>query len=328
MPGRAQSSRRGAHSARPGVRMLRKLTAALPTISIRPRGGRSDGGHRPLWLTAPAALLMVGAFLLPLVVLTIESFLTDQSFTRAGPPFTLSNYHAVISDPAFGTALVSTVTVGLLTATVTTILGLTLAYWLRYRAGRLGTVVLVLVIITMFASYLVRIYAWRSMLGGQGVIVAALRALGLTHGQGAFLLFSRTAVVIAETQLYLPVIILILHGGFRPLAPAYLEVSRDLGAGPIERWRRVILPLMARPLMTAFLLGFLFSSADWVAPSFLGGSQLVMLGMTIQSDFSTTLDWAQGAAICLVMAVGYVALYMLAASGLRALKLDKLQWTS
>ncbi|MDI3387822.1 ABC transporter permease [Streptomyces sp. B-S-A8] len=287
---------------------------------------RPRSEHRPLWWTAPATLVALVAFVAPLVLVATTSFLTDQGFTKVVRPWTAENYTALFTSPALRTMAANSVLVGIETAVVITLAGLALTYWIRYRAGRLGPLVLALVIATMFASYLVRIYAWRTMLGTHGIVNSALEAVGIISGPLEFLLFNRVAVVIAEAQLYLPMMVLILYGGFRPIRPDYLEVARDLGVSGPRLWGRVVLPLMARPLASVFALSFLFSSTDWVAPQFLGGSAQIMLGLQVQHDFSETAQWAAGAALCLTMACAYAVLYGLAMLVLRWCGAKEIEW--
>src|SRR5207244_4090691 len=134
---------------------------------------------------------------------------------------------------------------------------------------------------TLFANYLVRIYAWRLALGENGVINWILINLGVPRGRLDFLLFSRFAVAVALVHIMLPLVVLLLFAAFNPLEPRYLEAAQNFGAGALTRWRRVILPLMAPPAATAFLLTFVLASADYVTPTFLGGVNGQLFGIQV-----------------------------------------------
>ena len=107
--------------------------------------------------------------------------------------------------------------------------------------------VLFLITATLFASYLVRIYAWRTILGENGLLNSGLERLGLIDEPLGFLLYSRFAVTVALVHIFLPYVVLVLFAGFRPIAPGLLEAAQDLGANALTRWRKVILPLIAAP---------------------------------------------------------------------------------
>lgn len=297
----------------------------------RPRFRRS-GTRKPvaspsLLPALPTTAITVAFFLVPFGVFVYESLLTNRGFTRASRPFTLENYTEIFS-PAYGAAAANSVRIGLTTATVTVTLGLIVSYWLRYRAGRLATPVLLLIIATLFSSYLVRIYAWRTVLGDHGVINSGLESAGVIDMPLDFLIFNRLSVVLAETHLYLPLIVLLIHNGFRPLVPAYLEAARDLGTGPVRLWTRVILPAIAKPLSTAFVLVFLFASSDFMAPAYLGGEASETLSVRVQESFTLMGNWAGGAALSLTMVAGYALLYLIVVVTLKRLRVWDLRWVN
>jgi spermidine/putrescine transport system permease protein len=203
-----------------------------------------------------------------------------------------------------------------------------IAYWLRYASGRRRSIVLFLIVASFLASYLVRIYAWRSILGSNGLINSGLGELGLVDDPLDIFLYNRFAVTVALVHIYLPYVVLVLYAGLSPLQPAYLETAQDLGAGRLQRWRRVVLPLIAAPAASAFLFVFVLSASDYVTPQFLGGKTGVLLGVQVQVSFVGTGDYAFGAAIAFAMLAGFLACYFLIALGLRLAKLDRLRFVS
>ena len=277
--------------------------------------------------TVPGALGLIVFFLAPVVTLLVYSFLTSGRFSVARP-FTLSNYGDTISASGTSDAVQNSVLLGAVAAGVAVVIGLAIASWLRYYAGRLQNIVLSMIIISMFASYLVRIYAFRILLGDEGAVNTVLDLLGLTSEPIPWLLFSRFAVVCALTHIALPYIVLILYGAFRPLDPAYLEAAQDLGAGALTRWFRVILPTMAAPIGSAFLMTFVLTSADYVTPQFLGGTGQQMVGLLIQTNFTVAGDWARGAALSFLTLGAYLLCYVIMGLGLRIARLNKIRWGS
>jgi spermidine/putrescine transport system permease protein len=281
----------------------------------------------PLALTLPATLGMLVFFGAPLVAFAVYSFLTAGIFTVSGP-LTLDNYHEAIQSPVVGKLAMNSFVVGVLSAAVSVAVALPIAYWLRYAAGRWRVFVLFLITATLFASYLVRIYAWRSILGGNGLLNDGLERLGLIDHPLGFLLYSRFAITVALVHIFLPYVVLVLYAGFAPMSPALLESAQDLGANALVRWRRVVLPLIAAPAASAFLFVFVLSASDYVTPQFLGATKDLMLGVQVQANFKGVGNWPLGAAQSFLMLAAFVVCYGLTALGLRLLRLDRIRWST
>lgn len=288
-------------------------------------GGRVRFGAGALAL--PAAAWMVVFFAVPLAMFFLYSFLTARLYDVAGP-LTLAAYRDALTTDVNATLAVNSFVVGICTAAATLAIGLPIAYWLRFAAGRWQVLVLFLITATFFASYLVRIYAWRSILGENGLLNSGLQRLGLLDEPLGFLLYNRFAVTVALVHIFLPYVVLVLYAGFRPVSPAYLEAAQDLGANAPTRWRRVVLPLVAAPAATSFVLVFVLAAADYVTPQFLGGVDGAMLGVRIQAALTATGNWPLGAALSFLMLAAFAACYLLTVVVLRWLKLDRIRYAS
>jgi ABC-type spermidine/putrescine transport system permease subunit II len=276
-------------------------------------------------LSLPAALGLLVLFVAPLVTFFVYSFLTAGLFEVSGP-LTLENYEDAVTSSVNGTLALNSFYVGLAAGAVTVLVALPIAYWLRYCAGRSQTTVLFVITGTVFASYLVRVYAWRTILGENGALNSGLRELGLIDGSLGFLLFNRFAVTVALVHIFLPFVVLVLYAGFRPISPALLECAQDLGGGALTRWRKVVLPLIAAPAITSFLFVFVLSASDYVTPQFLGGTSGAMLGRRIQEALTGLGNFPLGAAMAFLMLAAFVLCYLLTAAGLRILKLDRIRF--
>jgi spermidine/putrescine transport system permease protein len=279
----------------------------------------------PVALTVPAALGLLVFFLAPLVAFFVYSFLTAGLFSVSGP-FTLDGYREAVTTPVNGTLAVNSFVVGISTAAVTVLVSIPVAYWLRYLAGRWQTLVLFLITATFFASYLVRIYAWRSILGENGLLNSGLQSLGIIDEPLGFLLFNRFSVTVALVHIFLPYVVLVLFAGFRPVSPALIEAAQDLGANAFVRWKKVLLPLIAAPAATAFLFVFILAASDPVTPQFLGGTSGAMLGLRIRDALVATGDWPLGAALSFLMLAAFLVCFALTALGLRLFKLDRIRF--
>ena len=294
--------------------------AGAPSETRRARLG-------PGALLLPAAIGLVLFFAAPLGTFFVYSFLTNSLY-EVSRPFTLAAYSDALTTDVNRTLAVNSLVVGFSAAAATVIVGFPVAYWLRFAAGRLQILVLFLITATLFASYLVRIFAWQSILGGNGLINSGLRRLGIIDDPLDFLLYNRFAVTVALVHIFLPYVVLVLYAGFRPVSPALIEAAQDLGANAFTRWRRVILPLMAAPAATAFLLVFVLSAADYVTPQFVGGTDGALLGVRIQAALTGVGNWPLGAALSFLMLGAFLLCYLLVAFALRLMRLDRIRFGS
>lgn len=290
------------------------------TARLRPRARLS-------WLSLPAAAGIVVLFLAPVGAFLLYSVMTGAVYSfNAELPLTFDNLRHAVSDQTVRSLATNSLTVGFLAATSAMIVSLPVAYWLRYHAGRLQPVVLLLIVLTFFSSYLVRVYAWRTVLGENGVLNEGLMRLGILDAPAQMLLYSRFSVVIALVHILTPIFVLLLYAGFRPLDERYLEAAQDLGAGTVHRWRKVILPAIAVPITSAWMLGFVMASADYVTPQMLGGPGQSMVGLEIQTQLRSLGDYPAGAALSLGALVTYGVLYTLIGLGLRLRNLNRIEW--
>lgn len=278
-----------------------------------------------LLVATPPALAMLFFLIAPITVVVVYSFLTGELFD-VGRPATIDNYGSALSLEVNRTMVWNSIVTGVVTASVTVGLGLPIAYWLQFSAGRWATPVVSLVVASMFAGYLVRIYAWRTVLGSNGVVNTGLERVGLIDEPLGFLIFSRTAVIIAELHLLLPFAIVILYAAIRPISADLLEAAEDLGAGPTLRWRQVLLPLMASPMASAWMFVFIVSSSDFVTPQFLGGLRGQLIGTQINRYFREAGDYGKGAALAVLMILFYALFYALIRAGLRLARLHRVDW--
>jgi spermidine/putrescine transport system permease protein len=299
--------------------------ASVAEESKPPRTARRAG--RSIIPALPAAAGLVAFFLVPLLVFAVYSLLTAGLYSISGP-LTLDAYGEALTSKLNRTLATNSALIGLATAVVTVAVALPIAYWLRRSAGRLRIPVLFLIIASMFASYLVRIYAWRSVLGANGLINNGLQRLGIIDEPLQFLIYSRFAVTIALVHIFLPYVVLVLYAAMAPLGAGLLEAAQDLGAGARTLWRRVILPLMASPAASAFLFVFILSASDYVTPQFLGGSSGVTLGVQIQVNFRTLGNYPVAAATSFLMMGAFLGCYLLSTLVLRLLRLHDVRFVN
>lgn len=253
------------------------------------------GGDWKLW---PAFLAFLLFFVLPLGYFFIVSFWRLRSY-KLVPTFTLDNYARVFADYAGG--LVFTLLLSLLIAAISTLLGFMIAYMARFRAGNWGQAILFVVLVTLFGGYLVKIFAWKTILGTYGVLNNALVELGIVSEPIDALLYSPLAVVITLVHFLLPFTVLPIYGSLRGVADTPLAAARDLGAGNGRVLRDMILPQAQAGIFAAFAIAFLISVGDYVTPRLVGGPDTVMIGNFVESQFVNRLNAPVGSALSYTM---------------------------
>ncbi len=281
---------------------------------------------KPILLALPSLAAVVAFFGLPVMTVLVESFLTNGHFV-VEPPVTLDNYRYALKSDVVHYMAVNSLVIGAVVATVALAFAMPVAFWLHFHAGRLAIPVVSLVVASMFAGYLVRIYAWRTMLGTHGVVNGILWELRLVDGPLEFLIFSRTAVAIAMLHLTLPYAIVMLYAAIRPIRPEYVEVAEDLGASPMEVRRRVLTPMLAAPCMAVWFLVFVLASADFVTPQFLGGLDGQLLGTLVTRHYYDAGEFGKGAALGILMMVFYLIVFIVFHLLLRWRNIRKIEWT-
>lgn len=250
-------------------------------------------GRGPIMLLTPAMLAFVGLFVAPLAWLLVVSFWSVRA-RRLRPDLTFDNY--VTTFVRYGDVLLTTLLVAGAVAVATTVLAFAFAYAIRFRLGRFGDAFLMVALITLFGGYLVKIYAWKSILGSDGVLNQALLGLGLIEAPLQALLYSFGAVMVTLTYFLLPFAVLPIYGNLRAIMEVTVEAAHDLGAGSWAVLRDVILPQCQTGLLTAFILAFLISVGDYVTPRFVGGGA-AMMGTFIEGQFSVGFNWPLGSAM-------------------------------
>ncbi len=257
-------------------------------------------------LAAPATLYMVLFFAIPCVFLFVYSFWTSSNY-RIVPDFVFSNYLGSLTSALFWKVTGNAVLIGLITATITVILSIPVGYYLVYVAR--SQVILYLILITWFSSYLVRIYAWRTLLGTNGLLNTVLLEFGIIDEPISALLFSRFAVAITLIHIYLPFCILLVVASLSEIKKDLIDASRDLGTSPLGAFFKVVAPNAANGLVGAFTLTFILVAGDYVTPQMLGGASGQTTGLLIADQFRKTGNWPLGAAQAFLMFVVSVGVY-------------------
>jgi spermidine/putrescine transport system permease protein len=169
---------------------------------------------------------------------------------------------------------------------------------------------------TLFGGYLVKVYAWKTILGVDGIINSGLLALHIIRQPLGRLLYTPFAVVVTLVNFLLPFAVLPIYASIRTTDPKTLESARDLGATPLQVWRDILIPQTATGIVTAFSLSFLLAAGDYVTPQLVGGTESVMIGNFIESQFVDLLNAPLGAAMSFAVLGSCLAIVAMARLGL------------
>jgi spermidine/putrescine transport system permease protein len=242
-------------------------------------------------------LLWVGLFLLlPYALMLAHSFwvVRDGFIVHQ---WNLQNYHTLTTNPVYVQVLLRSMRIAASVTLCSLLLGYPLAYYLSFHAGARREILYQLVIVPLWVSYLVRGYAWKTILGSDGVLNGFLQYLHLTKEPVGFLLYSPFAVVLMLTHIYTPFVFLPIYAALEHIPRPVVEASQDLGANPFKTFLRVILPLSLPGLLAGATFAFVLSLGDFLAPLLVGGPSGTMIANIVQSLFGAAYDWPLGAAI-------------------------------
>ena len=222
----------------------------------------------------------------------------------------LANYLFLFTDPLYGDSFLYSIRV----AGVSTILCLLIGYPMALGIARAPparrNLLLMLVILPFWTSFLVRTYAWMFLLRDTGLINTALQSIGLTHAPLP-LLYNDGAVILGLVYSYLPFMVLPLYATLERLDPNLLEAAADLGAKPGATMLKVILPLCAPGIRAGTVLVFIPCLGAYLTPDLLGGGKSVMAGNLIQNQFTNARDWPFGSAAALALMAIVMVLLLL-----------------
>lgn len=242
-------------------------------------------------------LAWVGAFLLlPYALMLAHSLWTVREGVLVHH-WNLDNYKALITNPLYADVLFRTMRIAASVTVCSILLGYPLAYYLAFHAGARKELLYQLVIVPLWVSYLVRGYAWKTILGSDGVLNGFLQYLHLTHEPVGYFLYSPLAVVLMLTHIYTPFVFLPIYATLEHVPRPLLEASADLGAGSVQTFWRVILPLSMPGVLAGATFAFVLSLGDFLAPLLVGGPSGTMIANVVQSLFGAAFDWPLGAAI-------------------------------
>jgi spermidine/putrescine transport system permease protein len=251
-----------------------------------------------------------GLFIVPVAFFFAMSFWQKKGM-RLVPNFSFENY--VETWEKYADVIAITLGIALITAVLTTTIAFAFAYLIRFKVGRLGPPLLFITLLTLFGGYLVKIYAWKAILGKVGILNSALLALGIVDEPLTIFIYNPAAVIVTLTYFLLPLAVLPIYGSLRTIEDETIEAARDVGARPRHAFRDIVLrwrdPGRWRPSRCRSWS----PPAIRVTPRFVGGPYTAMIGDFIEQQFSLRFDWPMGSAMSFSVLGASMAVVLLVA---------------
>lgn len=258
-------------------------------------------------ISIPPLLWVCLFLLLPYTLLFAHSFWMVRDGFIAHD-WNLQNYRALLTNPLYFHVFARTARIAASVTLCSLLLGYPLAYFLSFHAGPRKELLYQLVIVPLWVSYLVRGYAWKTILGSDGVLNGFLQYLHITHEPVSFFLYSPFAVILMLTHIYTPFAFLPIYAALEHIPRPLIEASQDLGGDRRSTFLRIILPLSIPGLLAGATFAFVLSLGDFLAPLLVGGPSATMIANIVQSLFGAAYDWPLGAAISVCILLLTVAL--------------------
>lgn len=244
-------------------------------------------------------------FVIPLLLMAIYSFRPDMrgGLFKLGWTPTLDHYRTIFEERDYLRILWISLRTSFIIATVSTILAYPLAYFLAFRVKRRKSLLLILLLLPFWTSYLLRIISWRIILGRNGLLNNFLMYTELINDEApvTLLLYSRKAIVVTLIYVWLPFVMLPIYAALQRVDRSYLEAASILGAPPWLAFWRVTLPLSLPGVIASFFMVFIPTVGEYVTPQLVGGSRGSLYGNIIELYFGDGLNWPLGSALALIM---------------------------
>jgi spermidine/putrescine transport system permease protein len=266
-----------------------------------------EGGRTTLAVTVgPVLVALIVLCLAPLGVLFVYSFF-HVDFVTIVPQVSLRNYAKVLSSGTYRYLILKALMNGAVIAAITVVIAYPVAFYIAKRVREVKAALLTALLIPLYTGDLVRIFAWRLILGREGVLNSFLIWTGAIDRPIETLLFSPTATTVVLVYDYLPFMVLGLWLAFETLDDHLFEAAADLGAGRATIFLRIVLPLTAPGLVAGALMVFALVVGDFLTPELIGGASGVTVISAIADLFGAAFDWPLGSAIAWTLLAAMVA---------------------
>ena len=250
-------------------------------------------------LLSPSLLLLIFVFAFPIFFLVAYSFWT-QDYVYVDTTLTLENYKIVVNKASYHVLIKRSLIISSLTTLVTVLLAYPMAYFVAFVVKDHKLLWLIALTIPFWTSYLLRVFAWKLILGYNGVINGSLSNLGLIDNPLSFLLYNPFAVFVTLAHAWSAFAILPIYVSLEKIDRSLLEAASDLGDSAFRRFWRITLPLSFPGVLAASLIIFIPTTGDFITPRLVGGSEGIMVANLIQVMFGKANNWPLGSSLAII----------------------------
>ena len=250
-------------------------------------------------LLSPSLLLLIFVFAFPIFFLVAYSFWT-QDYVTVDTTLTLENYKIVVNKASYHVLIKRSLIISSLTTLVTVLLAYPMAYFVAFVVKDHKLLWLIALTIPFWTSYLLRVFAWKLILGYNGVINGSLSNLGLIDNPLSFLLYNPFAVFVTLAHAWSAFAILPIYVSLEKIDRSLLEAASDLGDSAFRRFWRITFPLSFPGVLAASLIIFIPTTGDFITPKLVGGSEGIMVANLIQVMFGKANNWPLGSSLAII----------------------------
>ena len=250
-------------------------------------------------LLSPSLLLLIFVFAFPIFFLVAYSFWT-QDYVYVDTTLTLENYKIVVNKASYHTLIKRSLIISSFTTLVTVLLAYPMAYFVAFVVKDHKLLWLIALTIPFWTSYLLRVFAWKLILGYNGVINGSLSNLGLIDNPLSFLLYNPFAVFVTLAHAWSAFAILPIYVSLEKIDRSLLEAAADLGDSAFRRFWRITFPLSFPGVLAASMIIFIPTTGDFITPRLVGGSEGIMVANLIQVMFGKANNWPLGSSLAII----------------------------
>ena len=274
----------------------------------------NQSARRGYALISPPLIYSLVMLAAPLALVVLLS-LWSQNYLELDRTFRLDNYIEATSEPLYQLLLTRSLLISGIVTICTVVLAYPIAYYVAIFGGKAKSLLLLLITIPFWTSYLIRIFLWKVILGYNGVINGSLIGMGIIEEPLTFILYNANAVVLTLAHAWAPFAILPIYVSLTKIDKSLLEAARDLGDNAFQRFIRITLPLSMPGVIAATLVVFIPTVGDYVTPKLLGGTDGLMIANMIQVQFGKANNAPLGSALAIIsmftvgiISIGFVLL--------------------
>lgn len=254
-----------------------------------------------LVMCGPITIWSIIFIIAPILLLLFISFMTKGPLGIIQYKFTLENYQTIL-DPVYFSVVKESLVVAFTTTVLCVLLGYPFAYFMANKPAKISGLLMILMMIPFWTNELVIVYSFVILFNSSGIINTLLMNLGVIK-ESLNMLYNNFAVVVGMVYMLLPFAVLPMYSSIEKLDKNLIEASKDLGAGPVKTFFRVVLPLTSPGIFAAVILVFIPTIGYYQITDMLGGGTQMMVGNLINNQFSLSRNWPFGAALSMVLAV-------------------------